>query len=171
MIKLLTILSFFANIINPDDKIIEHAKYVKYKYNAPKKDYIVVIDYSKSIDSTRLYVVDMKQNKIILKSIVAHGVFSGNNIPYEFSNEFNTKKSSLGTYITKHTYYGKFGYSLVVKGLDKTNSNAEKRNIIFHSSKLMSTKWSWGCFATPESINMKLINLIKDGCLVSVQKL
>jgi hypothetical protein len=34
----------------------------------------------------------------------------------------------------------------------------------------MKTKWSWGCFATPEEINIKLIDLIKNGCLVYVYK-
>jgi hypothetical protein len=34
----------------------------------------------------------------------------------------------------------------------------------------MKTRWSWGCFATPEETNKKLIDLIKNGCLVYVYK-
>lgn len=149
---------------------VEMAKIVQSKYDAPNKKYVVIIDYSKSIDVERLYIVDMEKSQVILKSKVSHAGRSGVNIPTDFSNEFNTKKSSLGTYITKGTYYGRFGYSLIISGLDPTNSNAERRAIIFHSNKLMKSKWSWGCFATDEITNRKIINLIKGGCLVYVYK-
>lgn len=159
---------FSHNMTN--DTIVTHAETIALKHKTNKR-YVVVINYSKPIDAERLYVVDLTKKNIILKSTVAHARNSGLIIPNDFSNENNSKKTSLGTYVTKNTYYGKYGYSLVVVGLDKTNSNAEKRSIVFHSNKLMKTKWSWGCFATPDSINTKLINLVKNGCLVSVQKL
>jgi hypothetical protein len=149
---------------------VEIAKMVQSKYNSPNKKYVVIIDYSKSIDTERLYVVDMEKSQVILKSKVSHAGRSGGDVPTDFSNEFNTKKSSLGTYLTKGTYYGGFGYSLRLSGLDPTNSNAEDRAIIFHSNKLMKSKWSWGCFATDEITNRKIINLIKGGCLVHVYK-
>jgi hypothetical protein len=170
MIKLITILLYGLLIPKTDYDLVSEAKNVQSKYNSTNKRYVVMIDYSKSIDSERLYVVDMVKSTIILKSTVAHARNSGYDTPYSFSNELNTKKSSLGVYITKGTYYGSYGYSLKIKGMDKTNSNAENRYIIFHSTKLMKTKWSWGCFATPESVNRRLIDIIKGGCLVYVYK-
>lgn len=149
---------------------VEMAKIVQSKYNSPNKKYVVIIDYSKSIDTERLYIVDMEKSQVILKSKVSHAGRSGTNVPTDFSNEINTKKSSLGTYVTKETYFGGFGYSLRLSGLDVTNSNAERRAIIFHSNKLMKSKWSWGCFATDEITNRKIINIIKGGCLVHVYK-
>lgn len=149
---------------------VEIAKIVQSKYDAPNKKYVVIIDYSKSIDVERLYIVDMEKSQVILKSKVSHAGRSGENIPTDFSNELNTKKSSLGTYVTKETYYGGFGYSLRLSGLDLTNSNAQRRAIIFHSNKQMKSKWSWGCFATDEITNRKIINIIKGGCLVHVYK-
>jgi hypothetical protein len=59
---------------------------------------------------------------------------------------------------------------LILNGLDKTNSNAKQRKIIFHSSKIMITKWSWGCFALPEEKTKTIIDKIKGGCLVYVYK-
>ena len=165
---MLTIFLYIFLSLSNDNQIIAQAKNIQSKYESKNKSYVVIIDYSKSIDTERLYLVDMVKSKVILKSIVSHARNSGLNTPVLFSNEMNTKKSSLGVYVTKRTYYGSFGYSLILKGLESTNSNAEKRYIIFHSNKLMKTKYSWGCFATPESINLKLINLIKDGCLVYV---
>ena len=149
---------------------VEMAKIVQSKYNSPNKKYVVIIDYSKSIDVERLYIVDMEKSEVVLKSKVSHAGRSGAIVPTDFSNELNTKKSSLGTYVTKETYYGGFGYSLRLSGLDNTNSNAQKRAIIFHSNKRMKSKWSWGCFATDEITNRKIINMIKGGCLVHVYK-
>lgn len=154
-----------------DKRIINIAIEKSKSYIVSNKNFITIIDFNKSINEERLYVVDMRKNKIILKSTVSHAFNSGRfNTGFlyadNFSNTLNSNKSSIGAYITKGTYYGKFGYSLILKGLDKTNSNAEKRKIIFHSNKLMKTKWSWGCFATPDQININLINIIKNGTLV-----
>lgn len=170
MLNLLTIILYSFLFTKTEYDIILLARNVQEKYHPINKNYVVIIDYSKSIDSERLYVVDMVKSQIVIKSIVSHARNSGYDIPYAFSNEPNTKKSSLGAYITKGAYYGGFGYSLVLKGLDSTNSNAEKRYIVFHSNKKMTTKWSWRCFATPESTNKKIIDLIKGGCLVYVYK-
>lgn len=167
-ILLISLMSFAPPKMGADP--VSVAKIQQSKYNPPNKKYVVVINYSKSIDSERLYVVDMDQSKVVLTSKVSHAGRSGAIIPVNFSNEFNTKKSSLGAYITKGTYYGSFGYSLKLVGLDSTNSNAEKRAIIFHSNKLMKSKWSWGCFATDEPVNRRIIDMIKGGCLVYVYK-
>lgn len=166
------LLIFLMSFVSPKvgGNPVEMAKIVQSKYNSPNKKYVVIIDYSKSIDVERLYIVDMEKSEVVLKSKVSHAGRSGSIIPTDFSNELNTKKSSLGTYVTKETYYGAFGYSLRLLGLDNTNSNAQKRAIIFHSNKRMKSKWSWGCFATDEITNRKIINIIKGGCLVHVYK-
>ena len=49
----------------------------------------------------------------------------------DFSNVIGSYKSSLGAYLTEQTYNGYYGYSLIVKGLDKTNSNAKKERLFF----------------------------------------
>jgi len=60
---------------------------------------------------------------------------------------------------------------MIVDGLDPgVNSNANARAIIFHPSDKMKTPWSSGCFATPEATNRKIIDQIKNGCLVIVIK-
>lgn len=157
--------------ISTDDVIINIAKEKLVRYNVPNKRYVVIIDYSKSFDEERLYLVDIKNNKIIIKSTVSHGVNSGDKYATKFSNIDGSLQTSLGGYKTGSIYNGKYGRSLVLDGLDEgINSNARSRYIVFHSNKKMSTKWSWGCFATPDNINDKLIDIIKDGCLVYVHK-
>ena len=150
--------------------IVDKAIAIQKQYKVTNDKYVVMVDYSKSINEERLFVVNTKTSKIEMSSIVSHGVYSGKEYATDFSNVKDSYKSSLGAYLTENTYYGHFGYSLVLKGLDKTNSNAKKRKIIFHSTKIMKTKWSWGCFSLPEKNTRKIIDMIKGGCLVYAYK-
>ena len=158
-------------IMGNDSTLIAKAKIVQAKYytKIQNKKYVTLIDFTKSIDRERLFVVDLFDKKIILKSKVSHGIMSGLEYATNFSNINDSKKSSLGAYLSNESYYGMWGYSMKLDGLDKgINDMAKKRVIVFHSSKKMRTKWSWGCFATPEEINTKLINIIKNGSLIYV---
>jgi hypothetical protein len=144
LIALLFNLLFFVTFSSTSivDKAIANQK----QYKVTNYKYVVMVDYSKSIDEERLYIVNTKTAQIEMTSIVSHGINSGKQYATNFSNVNKSKKSSLGAYLTENTYYGHFGYSLYLRGLDKTNSLAKKRKIIFHSSKIMQTKWSFGCF-------------------------
>lgn len=156
-------------------KETDHSEYFSYansqmkKYHPVRKDYVIIIDYRKSILSERLYVLDMTKGDIALSSTVSHAWNSGYLYARKFTNEEGTKTSCKGNFMTKGSKYGKFGYSMIVKGLDKgTNDNAEPRAIIFHADTKQKTKWSWGCFATPEKINKRIIDMTKNGVLVCV---
>ena len=55
-------------------------------------------------------------------------------------NETIKNYLKTGVFKTENTKFGRFGYSMVVDGLDKgINNNAKQRAIIFHSNKLMKT--------------------------------
>jgi len=154
---------------NPDykDLIAEKIK----SYNPSRKDYVAVIDYKKGIFSERLYVINVKTNETVIKSKVSHAWNSGSIYATNFSNVPGSEKSCYGTFITRGTAYGKFGYSMIIDGLDPgINDKAKSRSIIFHPSDKMKTPWSSGCFATPEATNRKIIDRIKNGCLVIVIK-
>ena len=147
----------------------EIAKSAQAKYRTTRKDYVIVVDYTKNIFSERLYVLDMKTGEIVIRSTVAHAWKSGVLHPNNFSNENKSNMSSAGCFITAGTKYGGFGYSMIIRGLDRgVNDKVEARSVIFHSSKKMKTLWSNGCFATPEETNKKIIDLTKNGCLVCV---
>ena len=139
------------------------------KYRPLRKDYVIVIDYSKNIFQKRLLVLDMKNTKVLLYSRVSHAWESGFLYPNRCSNVNGSEKTSKGNYCTEETYTGKYGYSMYVKGLDKgINEQARNRAIVFHSDEKMKSRWSNGCFATPEKINQKIIELTNNGCLVCV---
>lgn len=82
----------------------------------------------------RFFVYDLKQNKIIDEGLVAHGSGSETGIKgkLRFSNIPNSLSTSLGRYAIGKSYYGKFGKAYRLHGLDKTNNNAFKRDIVFH---------------------------------------
>jgi hypothetical protein len=151
-----------------DDKYIDVSKEIVKQYKNSKR-YVIIVDFTKNIFSERLYLVDLKTDKIILRSCVSHGYKSGYLYASKFSNISGSNQSSGGTYMTMYTYNGKWGYSMKIKGLDKgVNNLAFQRKIVIHSTKKMKTPWSLGCFATSENINKKLINLTKNGCLLHV---
>ena len=139
------------------------------KYNPKRKDLVIIIDYRKNILTKRLFILDMKERKIILSSTVSHAWDSGVMYPNEYSNRHGSNMTSKGNYITRGTKYGSFGYSMIIDGLDNgINNNARSRAVIFHSDRKMKTKWSKGCFATSEETNKKIINMTKNGVLVCV---
>ena len=82
----------------------------------------------------RFFVYDLKADKIIDKGLVAHGSGSETGIKgkLRFSNVPNSLSTSLGKYYIGKHYYGKFGRAYKLYGLDETNSNAFKRDIVFH---------------------------------------
>ena len=136
------------------------------KYNPPRKDYVIIIDYRKNLLSNRCFVLDMKSNKVVVESRITHAYNSGKFYATDFSNTPNSKKSCVGALLTQNPRIGRYGYSMVVKGLDKgTNDNIKKRVIIFHPTRVL---WSEGCFATSKETNKKIIDLTHDGCLVYV---
>ena len=125
-----------------------------------------------------MLVIDLKEMKILYKSLVAHGRNSGNEYAKAFSNKDGSKMSCLGFLVTAKTYKGKHGYSLKLKGLEKIiNDNSYKRAIVIHGADYVSDEFirkygrlgrSWGCPALPSFLNNKIIDDIKGGSLIYI---
>ena len=98
-----------------------------------------IIDFSLPSSKKRLYVLDMKNYRLLFHTYAAHGRNSGTVNTLYFSNEPESFKSSVGFYITAGTYDGKHGYSLKLKGYEAGfNDNAEERAIVMHSADYVS---------------------------------
>lgn len=140
------------------------------------KQILTLVDYSKPSSERRLWVIDMRNQKVLFNTWVAHGTNSGKENATSFSNNPRSLKSSLGVFLTDESYVGGNGYSMRVKGLEKNiNHNAYDRSIVFHganyvnaerakTSKMMGR--SWGCFAVDRSVIGPIINTIKENSLV-----
>jgi len=140
----------------------------KWSSYASKKNIVTLVDFSIPMEKDRLFVCDINSKTILFQCKVAHGIGSGKTaIPSRFTNDFNSHSSSLGCYLTLNTYMGDYGKSLRLEGLEKAkNSNAFKRKIVVHSSKLMTTAYSWGCFSLPDKVTLQLIETVKGGSLI-----
>ena len=115
----------------PDQEVFRLAALAAATFNVPDKRHVMVIDYDRSLYAERLFVVDMRKKKIVLRSPVNHALNSGRIFATEFSNISACRKSCVGAFRTAEVYQGKFGYSLRVDGLQKgVNDNA--RAILFH---------------------------------------
>jgi hypothetical protein len=133
---------------------------------------LTVIDFSQSSAKKRMYIIDVKEGKVLFNTYVAHGRNSGLQYAEHFSNRNESLQSSLGFYVTKGTYVGKHGLSLRLSGQEEGwNSNAEQRAVVVHGAEYIGSSRadaaymgrSWGCPAVPQSQVNTVINLIKDG--------
>lgn len=137
---------------------------------------ISIVDFSLPSNQKRLFVLDLKNYKILFNTLVAHGRNTGREWATSFSNQGQSYKSSPGFYITRETYEGKNGYSLKLAGLERgINDNAFNRGIVIHGAEYVSNELanaqgyigrSQGCPAVPPQVSKPIINTIKNGtCL------
>jgi hypothetical protein len=139
--------------------------------------YLTIVDLSQSSRNKRFYILDMKNNELVWNTYVAHGKNSGVDMAKNFSNDFNSNKSSLGFYVTKSTYNGKHGLSLRISGLEQGfNDNAEARGVVVHGASYVNAGRvhseymgrSQGCPALPQNEYAQVINIIKDGSVMFI---
>ena len=112
------------------------------------QNYAIVVDFSNPSGRHRFFVCDLKKQTIIASSLCAHGAGKGSSKKEPvFSNEMGSNCSSLGYYkiIGKHRMSTSGLPSFKLIGLDKSNSNAERRGILIHSAKLISM-FRWGIY-------------------------
>lgn len=137
---------------------------------------LTVVDLSLPSNKKRLWVINLKENKVIMHIYTTHGKHSGLKRATHFSNRRGSDESSLGIYVTDRTYSGKHGKSLRLSGLEKgINNNAYRRALVIHSAWYATPKFihnhgragrSWGCFAVNPEKKNELISLIKDGSVI-----
>ena len=139
---------------------------------------LVMVDYTKPSTEERLFIIDLKEKRLLISSLVTHGRGTGDLYATKFSNKNNSYSTSSGFYLTGNIYNGKHGESLELYGLEKgKNDNAKKRTIVMHSAyyanKAFAEKYgrlgrSKGCLVLPTDLNAKIINLISGGVVLYV---
>ncbi|MDJ0364132.1 murein L,D-transpeptidase catalytic domain family protein [Hymenobacter sp. H14-R3] len=139
---------------------------------------LAVADMDLPNSTERLWVIDLKNAKVLHHSLVAHGLGSGHLRARRFSNEQSSECTSLGFYRTSGTYGGKHGYSRRLQGLDKgENSNVFDRYIVLHAADYASPDYlrqhghlgySRGCPALPPTQYKQIISTVQTGSLLLV---
>lgn len=124
-------------------------------------DICILIDMSLHSGVSRFIIWDFKEQKVVHKYLVGHGCGSnswssdGSKDNPQFSNQDGSHLSSLGKYQLGERGRSDWGINVkyLMHGLEKTNNNALKRFIVFHSWNLMSDEEvypkgspeGWGC--------------------------
>jgi hypothetical protein len=139
---------------------------------------MAIVDFSQPSDHKRLYVLDMKNYRVLFNTLVAHGRNSGRELASNFSNRSGSYKSSPGFYITQDTYMGNNGYSLKLEGIEKgINDKAYSRAIVMHGADYVDETWisrqgcigrSEGCPAVPMQEAGHIIDALKNGACLFV---
>ena len=105
----------------------------------PSSQRLAVIDYSLPSSKPRLWVFDLASGQLLFRELVAHGRNTGDNDARFFSNEMNSRSSSIGLFRTLDTYEGGNGYSLRLEGLERGfNDRAYDRAIVMHGAPYVS---------------------------------
>jgi hypothetical protein len=143
-----------------------------------KSSILTVIDYAKSSCEKRMWIIDVINKELILKTWVAHGKGSGKDMAKRFSDKNDSFASSLGFYLTDDVYYGDNGRSLRLDGLDAGfNTNARKRAIVIHPAAYVCQAiieqqgrlgLSLGCPAVSPEVADQVIDAIKDKTVLFV---
>ena len=138
---------------------------------------LTLIDFARSSQQKRLWVINVEQGKVLFHTLVAHGKASGGDVPLAFSNKDGSEKSSLGFYRTAPaTYTGKHGLSLKIFGLDPGfNTNAATRSVVVHGAEYVCDDFvkshgrlgrSQGCPALPVAQTAAIVKAIKGGSVL-----
>jgi len=143
---------------------------------AVKKPVLTVIDYSLPSSKQRMWIFDVKKERLLYNTYVAHGKNSGMDTPNHFSNRSSSLQTSLGTYVTRDTYIRHKGYSLNLQGLEKGfNDNAFNRRVVMHGAWYVEPSFikksgragrSWGCPSIAQTMAKPVINTIKGGSII-----
>lgn len=112
------------------------ASFERHRSRLVHTDIVGIADFSKPSALPRFYLLDTNSGRVS-SHLVSHG--RGSDPEHSgwlrrFSNGFGSNASSDGGYVTGDYYYGRYGRSMRLSGLDHSNSNAHARAIVVHSA-------------------------------------
>ena len=138
---------------------------------------LTLIDFAQPSHRKRLWVINLREGRVLFHTLVAHGRGTGDVEPVAFSNMDGSYQSSLGFYRTAPaTYQGKHGLSLKIFGLDPGyNTNAASRAVVVHGADYVCEDFirqhghlgrSQGCPALPVAQTKAIIQAIKGNSVL-----
>lgn len=140
---------------------------------------MAIADFTLPSDQQRFYVIDLRTNKILLHTWVAHGKNSGAEYATRFSNEAGSFMSSKGFYKIGDEFISpKHGEALLLDGMDKgLNDRAREREIILHGADYVGAEYirqqghcgrSHGCPALSRADMETALRLLPTGSMLYV---
>lgn len=148
------------------------------KENNMNQDFSILIDMSIHSGKKRLFIYDFNKNKIIASYLVSHGCCESpwtddqTKTSPTFSNVPNSHCSSLGKYKLGERGWSSYGINIkyLLIGLESSNNNALKRDVVFHSWDLVGddetypqgTPEGWGCPAVSNNAFREIDRLLQS---------
>jgi len=140
---------------------------------------LAIADMTQPSTAKRLYVIDLEERALLMRTYVAHGQNTGDLMAERFSNRHGSHQTSLGLYkVGAEIVSPKHGPALLLHGLEKgLNDQAQAREVIIHGADYVSESFirqhgrlgrSWGCPAVTRDDMPKVIDLLADGGLLFV---
>ncbi|HQV74899.1 MAG: murein L,D-transpeptidase catalytic domain family protein [Flavobacteriales bacterium] len=140
---------------------------------------LAIADMTQPSTAKRLYVIDLEQKVLVMRTWVAHGQNTGELYATAFSNKDGSHQSSLGLYrVGARIISPKHGPALLLEGLEKgVNNNALSREVIMHAADYVSAGFiaqhgrlgrSWGCPAVSQDAMPRMIELLAAGGMLYV---
>jgi hypothetical protein len=168
--------------ISPSLLARARASFDKHRHALRHTDVVAITDFSRASRDHRFFLLETNTGRVT-KHLVAHG--RGSDPDHSgwlehFSNRVGSEASSAGGYLTGDYYPGKYGRSLRLSGLDRSNSNAEPRAIVVHSAWYAEPQVleengklgrSEGCFALPYASLQEVLTRLGPGRLLYADKL
>ena len=139
-------------------------------------DLCILVDMKIPSGKKRFFLWDLKGDSILKSGMCSNGScgnlasYDANKSP-QFSNIPESHCSSLGKYKIGKRGYSTFGININYKlhGLEKTNDNAYKRYIVFHSWGIsdeeiypLEISESWGCPAVSNNFMKEMDRILKE---------
>ena len=122
--------------------------------------YCFLINMALPSGKKRFFIYDMEKDSILHAGLVAHGSCRTRFLAdANFSNTPECGCSAKGKYKVGYAYKGRFGKAFKLHGLDTTNSNAFKRNIVLHA---------YSCVPDEETYPQPICNSL--GCAMTSHK-
>ncbi|MNQ61945.1 hypothetical protein D3C85_762700 [compost metagenome] len=164
-------------------KALDYSEYFKEakqycKSNNLNQDKFILIDLGLHSGLKRFFVFDFKKNKVLNSYMVSHGcgdnqwgrTSSKEDVPV--SNELDSHCSSIGKYVISDRGVSQWGIKVnyLLRGKEKTNSNAVNRAIVLHSWEAVSndevypegTPEGWGCPAVSNESMTEVDKILKQ---------
>ena len=151
-------------------------------WQIPNRDRIGVVDFSLPSRDPRFHLVDVASGRIERSWLVAHGSGSdpaATGMLQRFSNQPGSNATSRGAYLTANNYFGKYGRSQRLIGLDPDNNMALNRAIVIHGAPYVDPALiarqgrigrSQGCFAFELGEVGSTMDLLGEGRMIYAGK-
>ena len=147
-----------------DSRIVARARaaFDRHRSQIAHGDVVGIADFTRASREHRFFLLDTNTGRVT-RHLVSHGRGSDpahTGFLQRFSNRIGSEASSDGAYVMGDYYYGKYGRSMRVRGLDPSNNNAEARAIVVHTAWYAEPDVvqqhgrlgrSEGCFALPNA--------------------